>query len=285
MIYQRFFVGLLVLLIQANLIALGQPNCGNYTSDSAYRANLNATLSSLSTNIGNDGFYNASTGKGPDRANAVVLCKGDLQLNECRECVKEAGAAVMESCPVAKQNIYLGELCTLRYSNESFRGTLATLPRYFVYSDENVTSPEQFKKDLRNLLDDLRGRAAGGSSTRKVAAGNATAPDFQTIFGLVQCTPDLSTEDCTSCLIGAILYIPLCCEESMPTGGAIYVPSCNIRYKTIPFFNTTRLQELEFVPPPPSPPPILEPPPPILEPPPQLSPPGSYNCLPSVINC
>ena len=89
----------------------------------------------------------------------------------------------------------------LRYSNKTIQGTLATLPSNYTRTAQNVTSPGRFKENLRTLLEDLRGRAAGGSSTRKVAAGNATGPDFQMIFGLVQCTPDLSKEDCTSCLI------------------------------------------------------------------------------------
>ncbi|KAL1537378.1 non-specific serine/threonine protein kinase [Salvia divinorum] len=278
MSYQRLLVWFLVLLMQTDdlfAFEVDKTSCGsngNYSSNSAYRANLNATLSSLATNIGNDGFYNASTGQGPDRVNAIALCRGDLQLNACRECVQKAGADLVDDCPVQKEGFLLNDSCTLRYSNDAIYRTLASLDEYYTWNYvANVTSPEQFKEDLRKLLEDLRRRAAAGSSTRKVAAGNATGPDYQTIFGLVQCTPDLSSGDCNNCLIEAISDIPYCCDGN--TGGVLVFPSCNFHFETTAFYNETRLQELEFVPPPPPPPPI----PPVVEPPPQPSPPGKKN--------
>ncbi|KAL1537389.1 hypothetical protein AAHA92_29908 [Salvia divinorum] len=214
MSYQRLLALVFLLLIPTDLFALdfSKSTCGsnnNYTSNTAYSANLNTTLSSLYTDIGNNGFYNASTGQGPDRVNAAALCRGD------------------------KEAVFWDELYTLRYSNATVYGTLETSPVYYLMNSQNATSPEQFRADLRTLLDDLRRRAA----PRKVAAGNATGPDFQMIFGLVQCTPDLSPGD----------------------WGRVLRPSCNLRFETAPFFNETRLQELEFVPPPP---PVIEPPPP-----------------------
>ncbi|KAL1537381.1 putative receptor-like protein kinase [Salvia divinorum] len=274
MSYQRLFVGFLVLLMRADLLALewGKSTCGsdgNYSRTSAYSSNLNTTLSSLSTDIDIDGFYNASAGQGADRVNAIALCRADVQLNKCRECVQKACADLVDECPVQKKGLRLDEFCTLRYSNDTIYGTLATLYGYNSwYYVANVTSPEQFKEDLRALLDNLRRRAAAGSSTMKVAAGNATGPDYQMIFGLVQCTPDLSAEDCTSCLISAISYIPECCDGN--TGGSVLLPSCNLRFETAPFFNETRLLELEFVPPHP-----------VVEPPPQSSPPGKKNGSPT----
>ncbi|XP_042027589.1 putative receptor-like protein kinase At4g00960 [Salvia splendens] len=270
MTYQRLLLGLFVLLIPRDLCAqdFSRATCGsngNYTSNSAYSANLDTALSSLSTNIDNDGFYNASTGQGPDRVNAVALCRGDVQLYTCRECVQNGVSRLGDSCPVQKQAVFWDEFCTLRYSNATVYGAVATSPGYYLWNVNNVTSPAQFKEDLRTLLDDLRRRAAGGSSTRKVAAGNVTGPDFQTIFGLVQCTPDLSSGDCTSCLIGAISEIPQCCDGKQ--GGRVLRPSCNLRFEIAPFFNETRLQELEFVPPSP----------PLIEPPPQSPPSGKKN--------
>ncbi|KAL1537393.1 putative receptor-like protein kinase [Salvia divinorum] len=268
MTYQRLLVGFVVLLIQTELLALGQTVCGsngNYTSNTAYGANLNTTLSSLSADIDSDGFYNASAGQGPDRVNAVSMCRGDTQLSSCRDCVKKAGADLVDECPVQKEGIRWDEFCMLRYSNETIYGAVATSPRYYFWNPQNVTSPAQFKEDLMTLLDDLRKRAAGGSFPRKVAAGNATGPDFQTIFGIVQCTPDLSSGDCTSCLVGAISEIPQCCDGKR--GGRVLRPSCNLRFETTPFFNETRLQELEFVPPQP----------PVIQPPPQSPPPGKKS--------
>ena len=258
MSYEILLVLLLVLLMQADHLALGQTICGsngNYSSNSAYSANLNTTLSSLYTNIDNDGFYNASIGQGADTVNALALCRGDVQLNECRDCVQKAGSNLVDSCPVQKQAFGWEENCTLRYSNATVYASLATAPAYYVISPQNVTSPDRFREALRVLLDDLRGRATGGSSARKVAAGYTTGPDYQTIFSMVQCTPDLTSEDCNSCLDGAISEIPLCCEGKR--GARVLRPSCYVRFESTPFYNETMLQELESVPLPP--PPLTQP--------------------------
>ncbi|KAH6757782.1 hypothetical protein C2S51_038638, partial [Perilla frutescens var. frutescens] len=120
---------------------------------------------------------------------------------------------------------------------------METSPMWYLWNPNNATSPDQFKENLRGLLDQLRNQAASGGSLRKVAAGNATGPDFQTIFAMLQCTPDLSQEDCTSCLINAIANIPASCDGKR--GCRVLSPSCYLRFEIYPFYNETRLQELE----------------------------------------
>ncbi|KAF7849597.1 hypothetical protein BT93_L0489 [Corymbia citriodora subsp. variegata] len=145
----------------------------------------------------------------------------------------------------------------LRYSNRSIFGTMETSPGYYMWNRNNVTNNvDQFNQDLRNLTDNLRDRAANGNSTRKFAVGNATAPNFQTLFGLVQCTPDLSQQDCNGCLVQAISRIPECCNQKQ--GGRVIFPSCNIRFEVSPFFDASAYES------PPSPPqsPVSPPPPP-----------------------
>ncbi|XP_047940957.1 cysteine-rich receptor-like protein kinase 26 [Salvia hispanica] len=233
--YQRLLGLVFLLLIPLDLLALDFTgySCGsngNYTTNSAYRANIKTTLSSLSTNIDNDGFYNASTGQGPDRVNAIAWCRGDVQLNACRQFLQKAGADLVNSCPVQKEAFFFNDFCTLRYSNATVYGNLALDPSQYYWNPGNSMSPKQFKEDLRALLESLRIRATGGSSTRKVAAGNVTGPDFQRIFALVQCTPDLSSEKCTRCLVRVISVIPICCSERI--GGSVFAPSCSFRFET-----------------------------------------------------
>jgi len=48
-----------------------------------------------------------------------------------------------------------------------------------------------FSLALSTLLDSLISRAASDDSLRKLATGNVAAPDNDTIYALVQCTPDL----------------------------------------------------------------------------------------------
>uniref|UniRef100_A0A7N2MRZ3 Gnk2-homologous domain-containing protein n=1 Tax=Quercus lobata TaxID=97700 RepID=A0A7N2MRZ3_QUELO len=120
-----------------------------------------------------------------------------------------------------------------------------------------------FSQDLITLLDSKRVQAAAGGSLRKFAAGNATAPNNQTLYSVVQCTPDLSDQDCSDCLTGAMGEIPNCCDGKQ--GGRVIKPSCNLRFEVGLFYDATADNASS---------PSLSPPPP---PVPSVSPPASNN--------
>ncbi|KAH6831317.1 hypothetical protein C2S53_010970 [Perilla frutescens var. hirtella] len=235
------FLILVTALTQHFALVSSQYDCstiGNYTSESLYRFSLNSLLPSLSSNIGNAGFYDASGGG----VYAAALCRADMQLEECRGCLDTAATYIIQQCPNQLEAVTWFEYCMVRYSNNTIVGTLATSPQYILYNLLNVSSPQQFIEARASLLDELREQAAEGGPLRKAAAGNRTsASEDWRIYGLVQCTPDLSPENCSSCLAEAARFLPLCCEASQ--GARVYMPSCNIRYENSPFVNLTRLQE------------------------------------------
>ncbi|GMP72837.1 hypothetical protein CsSME_00030737 [Camellia sinensis var. sinensis] len=233
-------------LILTNLVGLtiAQPDLlfnsctetSNYTSNSTYQTNLNTLLSSLSSNTDKYGFYSSSVGENSDRVNAIVLCRGDVQLETCRSCINNATSKLIQVCPNQKEAIGWYELCMLRYSNNYINGTVTDNPPFFQPNPNYVTntSLDQFNNDLRTLLDSLRSQASSGDHHRKFAAGNTTAPEFKTIYGLEQCTPDLSEQQCGDCLTKAIEAIPSFCAGKQ--GGRFATPSCNFRKDD----NTTR---------------------------------------------
>ncbi|CAI9755127.1 unnamed protein product [Fraxinus pennsylvanica] len=214
-------------------------NNGNFTSNSMYKTNLDTLLSSISSNIDGNGFYNASNGENSDRVNAMALCRGDLQLDTCRSCINNATDALLLLCPHSKEAIFWAESgqCMLRYSSESIFGKLATEPLYAWFLTAESTSPEEFNRDLRMLLDNLRSQAAYGGALKKFAAANATGPDLLTIYGLAQCTPDLNSDDCSDCLIHLVEFIPQCCNGKL--GFAAHSPSCLLRYEIYSFYDDT----------------------------------------------
>ncbi|KAK6797675.1 hypothetical protein RDI58_005377 [Solanum bulbocastanum] len=157
---------------------------GNYTEDSSYQNNLNTLLYSLSLNIDESGFYNASSiGQNSDKVSAIVLCRGDIGLDQCRYCVDNIGQRLVEIYPNQKEANAGYDECSLQYTNRSIINDTTSLPTlYYFWNHENASQPEEFNKDLEILLIDLRGQAAnGGDPRRKYASGNATGPDFQTI--------------------------------------------------------------------------------------------------------
>ncbi|KAL8461342.1 hypothetical protein ACS0TY_032719 [Phlomoides rotata] len=238
--------------IQADLLALAQvvkcENKGNYTRDSIYSANLNTMFTSLYTNVyvNNSGFYNVSVGQDIDRANGIMLCVADANFTACRDCVQDGAARLLNSCPNQKQAILWGDACMIRYSNDTIYGKVAKQPNQYWWNPTLAVSPDLFMNYTKALVDDLRKQAASGGPLRKVAARNAIGPALQPISALVQCTPDLSPQDCNSCLTDATEMINETCYHN--SGCQILWPSCKIRFETYSFFNETRLRELETTP-------------------------------------
>lgn len=96
------------------------------------------------------------------------------------------------------------------------------------------------KHYLMELMSDIIPLAAAASS--RFAAGIKNYSTSADIYGLVQCTQDLSTSDCDSCLRYLLKYMV---KEGWRSRH-VYVSSCSLEYETSPFFS------LSVVPPPPS---------------------------------
>nr|GLL24075.1 putative receptor-like protein kinase At4g00960 [Ipomoea trifida] len=220
---------------------------GNYEHNSTYHHNLNTLLSSISSKINDHGFYNASTGQNPDRASVTALCRGDVEPQKCRSCVDNAARKMVKVCPKEKGAFGGYEECMIRYSNEStVAGSWSRFPQLYFYIDSlnngsiNSSSQDRFNEDLRKLLDGLRDRAANGGDFMKFAADNTTGPELQTIYAVVQCSPELSAKDCSDCLTSAFGDLSKCPCHGKRRGGIIR-PSCNFRYENYSFFDYNKV--------------------------------------------
>nr|GEY26573.1 putative gnk2-like domain-containing protein [Tanacetum cinerariifolium] len=84
---------------------LAQPNfvshfCGtNVTGNSAFKTNLDITLSNLPGTNNRFGFFNLSVGQGIDKVNSAVVCRGDINLDVCQSCLSDSMATVRKVCP------------------------------------------------------------------------------------------------------------------------------------------------------------------------------------------
>ncbi|PWA56376.1 Concanavalin A-like lectin/glucanase, subgroup [Artemisia annua] len=176
-----------------------------------------------------------SIGQIPNQVNAIALCRGDVQPDSCRRCINTASTRVREACPNQKAAIGWHDDCMLRYSNVTFLGTLDTRIGGSIANGNNATSVPQFNQALDQLLDQLRSDASRGGSLRKYAANSTSGPNFTTIYALMQCTPDLSEDECYTCLDRAIRYIPTCCDihEDEDTEEIITVESLHYKFGII----------------------------------------------------
>ncbi|MED6209684.1 hypothetical protein PIB30_057160 [Stylosanthes scabra] len=213
-----------------------QNDKGNYTRNSTYHKNLNTLLSTLTSDTKIDyGFYNSSYGQNGDKVNAVGLCQGDLNQNDCRSCLNDSRIVLQRHCPNQKEAVGWYDHCMLQYSNRTIFGTgyVQNTPMVYLVNKDNATNVDAFKQERASLMSDLRNNvSAAGDSGRKYAAGSVTGTDFQTIYGVVQCTPDLSSQKCDECLEGNVDVT----VNDGKKGGRVLTPRCHIRYETYRFF-------------------------------------------------
>ncbi|KAH0910393.1 hypothetical protein HID58_033714 [Brassica napus] len=213
------------------------PNTTTFTRNSTYLTNLRTVLSSLSSPNAAyaSRFDNATAGDDNNRVYGVFLCRGDVSAEICRDCVAFAAKETLQRCPREKEIWY--DECMVRYSNQSIVGKMRVMPAAFLSNTQNITESQlsRFNESLAALLIDVTVKAA--SSSIKFATEKANFTVFQTIYSLVQCTPDLTNLDSESCLRQTINWLPLCCDRRI--GGRVIASSCSFRYELYPFYNET----------------------------------------------
>ncbi|KAL5579123.1 hypothetical protein UlMin_011565 [Ulmus minor] len=231
---------------------------GNYTTNSTYENNLNIVLSSLTNKQIKNGFYSSSHGENPDKVFTTGFCRGDLEPNACKSCLYDSTYLLPKVCPNQKEAIGWYGTCTLRYSNRAIYGILKTDPTFLYLNTQNVSSDvEAFNEELMALFENLRNRAVTGDSTSFFAAGNLVDHDhFITIYGLVQCTPDLSVQECNDCIASGVLISQKDCYGRK--GCLVGRPSCSVAHDIFRFYGATVDTSVSLAPPPA---PVVSPPP------------------------
>ncbi|KAJ0026251.1 hypothetical protein Pint_06830 [Pistacia integerrima] len=167
----------------------------------------------------------------------MALCRGDVKPDTCRSCIQNSSLQLTTSCPTQKEAVVWFDDCMLRYSNRSFFGNMEFGPYVWMYNLNNVSEVGQFREVLGELLNNLTKKAASGGPLRKFATGNSTTQGSPSIYALMQCTPDLSEQECVECLNNVTSLIPQCCDGRQ--GGRVIAPSCNFRYEKDIFYDST----------------------------------------------
>ncbi|CAL9172291.1 unnamed protein product [Musa hybrid cultivar] len=229
----------------SNFLWINCPPDANYTTNSTFQTNLNLLLASLSSSTVATGYSNDTEGQSSDQVHGLALCRGDVSSSVCQTCLDAAVQDIIQSCPNGMASTICYDDCLLRYSNQIFFSTVDTSFRYWAGNSQNVSNQQQFDTTLGNLMDGLTKKAS--SSPKLFAAGSANVTSFDKLFGLVQCSRDLSADDCYRCLLDIVNFIPKCC--SWKQGGKVYVQSCYLRFESYPFYNLSAVE----APPPPSP--------------------------------
>ncbi|XP_044497350.1 cysteine-rich receptor-like protein kinase 10 [Mangifera indica] len=241
----KFFMFFLVLYLVSFVIGLSSAadptylyhectNTTTFSGNSTYQSNLNFLLSSLVSNATrsngfSNGFYNTTAGQDPNKVYALFLCRGDDTPTACRDCVNFSTSDILRRCPTQKEAIIWYDPCLLRYSDANIFSTMATNPSIILYNTNNITQTG-FTQLVGTTMKETENQAA--DSPKKYSTRTANFTSFQTLYCLVQCTPDLSNLDCSSCLEQSFANL-----RTSQAGSRVLFPSCNSRFELYPFYN------------------------------------------------
>ncbi|XP_021294290.1 cysteine-rich repeat secretory protein 38-like [Herrania umbratica] len=206
---------------------------GNFSANDPYEDNLNNLTGYLSIQAPPSGFGLGSIGQDPNQAYGLALCRGDVSTPDCETCIVEAGSEIRKRCPSNKGAIIWYDNCLLKYSNTEFFGQIDNQNGFYMSNLQNVSDPQSFNQKTEELLSQLANEAY--ATPKLYATGETELDGSQELYGLTQCTRDLSSSDCKKCLDGIIGELPSCCDGK--EGGRVIVGSCNFRYEIYPFVN------------------------------------------------
>ncbi|KAK0589956.1 hypothetical protein LWI29_020608 [Acer saccharum] len=198
----------------------------NFTVYGPYEKNLNRLMGFLYHQTPYTGFGLGSTSFGahyPDQPYGIALCRGDVSSSDCKTCVAEASSYIRKSCPNRKQATIWYDNCSLKYSDEKFFGQIDHGTKFYSWNTQNVTNPTYFNQKAKDLLTHLAHEAS--VTPKMYAAGELKleGSEKEIVYGMAQCTRDLSDGDCKTCLDGLIGDLPSCCDGKQ--GGRVVTGS------------------------------------------------------------
>ncbi|CAK7350915.1 unnamed protein product [Dovyalis caffra] len=201
----------------------------NSTANATYTSNLSTLLSSLSSKASLNSFYEDSS----NGIYSLYLCRGDVSSNTCQTCVNNATQDIRQRCSSNRTAIIWYDECMLRYSNRNFLGVDQTYPRVLMWNSKNTTSPDEQNFGALGLIYTLIDYVP--YTNTMFGTNQSAVPDgSQNRYALVQCSRDINSSDCSSCLGMLGDAVTECCQAKV--GWRILAPSCSLRYEEYPFY-------------------------------------------------
>ncbi|KAI3829350.1 hypothetical protein L1987_03470 [Smallanthus sonchifolius] len=227
-------------------------NTTSHIYNTSYYSNLIQVLESLAsdTSVSDKQFLDKSSGSTqPDMAYGLYLCRADVISSDCRDCLLKARVDINNKCPFSKAAVLWNDICMLRYANYSMVSLLNAEPFIPECNKVNIsdgsTEQNRFWQIARNLMVQLANNAS--TDQQRMFAYDEFSYNFtgknQTIYGYVQCTPDLSGSDCNKCLHMSIERLEQYCYGR--EGARLLAASCNVRLEIYKFlrFPTALLEK------------------------------------------
>jgi hypothetical protein len=211
-------------------------NSGNYTSNSTYQANLMVLSTTLPKKAASNAtlFATDTVGVAPNIVFALTLCRGDItDASACEACVATAFQDALQFCLYNKDVAMYYDPCMVRFSDKNFLATTDNSALIILLNAQNFTTSSGSMKLL--VFSILSGTAQSAAYSAMVfITSRIDVSSFPTLYCLMQCTPDMTADDCAACFQGD-LQISLKYFDGQQ-GARILGTRCSMRYEMYPFF-------------------------------------------------
>jgi hypothetical protein len=211
----------------------------NETMNNVFLSNLRTLFSSLSSNAIRTGFFKTTV----DTVNGLFMCRGDISLSPtiCQLCVQDATKRISSECPTSKEAIIWYDKCLLRYSHHSLLSGIDTsAPKFHQFNMANASNLNQLQSftnwKLAATLYEVEYIHTEESTIKNYETKSVKLNDHQTLYTLVQCTPDLSDGDCSTCLKNIFQNEIPWSRLASPEGKSLY-PSCYMLFGLSQFYS------------------------------------------------
>ncbi|KAJ1700820.1 hypothetical protein LUZ63_000599 [Rhynchospora breviuscula] len=244
-------VPLTTLAFPAQSISVKCENPNYYSTKYSMRGyseepNLDLLMSSLIQTTPRAGFVASIIGEPPHQVYGLAQCRSDVSNESCTSCLVKASQYLLRSCPYENGGIAYFDQCAVRYSADNFFFQLSTIEQHFAGC--MLLSPPneyQFKKQIFSMVKSISQIAAFNKTVRMFATGvNTQVYNSSRVYGMVQCTRDLSEHQCYKCLRQSFYRLSSVCVGSWEsTSGSL---SCILKISRVKVFDS----DLTWVPPP-----------------------------------
>ncbi|EOA19367.1 hypothetical protein CARUB_v10000414mg [Capsella rubella] len=260
-----FFISSLFLVL-SNLEGINAVECTGlyFNGNSSYDQNRQNLFSTLAKKVvENGGFYNGLLGESPDRVHALALCARGYERQACIGCLESATEGILYGCQ--QRNSFTWDQddedkisCLVSSSNQSTFGNLQLTSDIRYETDltlesdksKNITLFEKEWNAMANETIKAAAEAENSSVLKYYSAVKAEFTEYPNVYMLMQCTPDITSQDCKTCLGKCVTLF----KEQVwgRQGGGVNYPSCFFRWNLYPFYGA--FDNLTSVPAPPRPP-------------------------------
>ncbi|GAB4826697.1 hypothetical protein Ancab_033592 [Ancistrocladus abbreviatus] len=182
------------------------PDTSNKGANGHFRINVNNLLSSLTSNAYVAKFYYTSIGNNPNTAYGLFFCMDFVTDETCESSITMAAEYITSHCPNSTDATTTSTLSSKLLRPPKCAGNIP------LYNPHDISDPDKlrFRSFVNATLFNIAKVAAFNSSAHMYAKQQVAFTETDIIYAAVQCTPDLSPIDCSSCLRKAITDVLVC---------------------------------------------------------------------------